>query len=76
MDKREELKSKIIEKYKTITNFAKAAGISRQHVSNIINGKVVGRVDIWEKINRCLELTPAELWQYQLELRILIKNGK
>lgn len=76
MDKRKELKLKILGKYETVTNFAKAAGMSRQHISDIINGKAVGSIEIWEKINQCLGLTPAELWQYQLELRILKKNGK
>ena len=36
MDKRKELKLKILGKYETVTNFAKAAGMSRQHISDII----------------------------------------
>lgn len=66
MDKaRENLKRKIISCYGTIGEFCTAANLSKCMVSYIINGKRVGSVKTWNKIQETLEIKDDDMWQYQ-----------
>ena len=62
---RRKLKLKILGQYGTITNFCETVGYGRQQISNILCGRAVGSVDFWSRMQKSLNLTDAEVWQYQ-----------
>lgn len=62
---RRKLKLKILGQYGTITNFCETVGYGRQQISNILSGRIIGSVAFWVQVQKSLNLTDAEVWQYQ-----------
>lgn len=76
MDTRKKLKLRILGQYETITNFAKEIGYNPHTISDIISGERLGTVGLWEKVGKGLELTSAEIWEFQLGIWRLYKRDK
>ena len=73
---RKKFKLKILEKYDTLTNFARHIGVTRQYLWDINCGKKAGTVGFWEKVGEGLGLTSAEIWELQLEMWRLYKRDQ
>lgn len=60
---REELRLKILGKYRRIEDYANDLGYGRQQVSNIIRNENLGGLRFWEMTRQKLGLTYQEIWE-------------
>lgn len=73
---REDLRLRILGKYRRIGDFADEIGYGRQQVSNIIRNENIGGLRFWEYAREKLELTYQEAWECMMCWRNKEKGEK
>ena len=72
---REDLRLRILGKYRRIRDFADEVGYGRQQVSNIIRNENIGGLRFWELAREKLELTYQEAWECMMCWKKKEKRG-